>query len=130
MTVPEIRFERDGEWLVVRVSGPADRQHVLQFIEDIATAARSREASAVLIDMRSLVVAIDDLDRYAFGAALSRAWNAVPVAVVWGKDYVDPKRLGEGVARTRGVNLRVFTDEPIARDWLAKVASRVAPPPP
>jgi hypothetical protein len=42
----------------------------------------------------------------------------VPFAIVGMEPLIEPERLGEIVARNRGMNVRAFTDYEAARTWL------------
>jgi hypothetical protein len=116
---PEARFVREGDWLVVRVSGPFIIDWFVGLIAQIAINMRAAPATALLVDTLEVYGALNDLDRYRFGMAAVNEGLAGPIAFV-GKEpgVIDPRRFGEVVARNRGVNVRVFTDETAARAWL------------
>ena len=109
---------REGDWLVVRLSGPYSLQWFLGVIADVGQAMRNAPAAALLVDTHELYGTIDDLDRYRFAVAISEQQIAAPLGFVGSEPIVDAGRFGESVARNRGVNVRVFTDEPAAREWL------------
>ncbi len=123
-------FERDGDWLLVRVSGAADSAWFSRLVETIADAVDQAPAGAVLLDGRELAGAFSDLDRLGFGLALARRWKAIPFAIVGPVALVDPRRFGEFVARNRGVNCRVFTDLDEAQRWLLTQSPRPPSPSP
>jgi hypothetical protein len=114
----EARFVREGDWLMVRVSGAFSVEWFVGVVASIATAQRSAPATAVLIDMRGAFGTLSDLDRYRIGMAAVHQDLKGPVAVVGQEPILDPRRFAEVVARNRGVNVRGFTDEPEARAWL------------
>lgn len=115
---PEVRFVREGDWLVVRTSGPINVDWFVGVIAQIAAAARAVPAAAILVDISEMFGPLDDLARYRFAMAAVSADVAGPIAMVGREGLVDPGRFGEVVARNRGVNVRVFTEEPEARMWL------------
>ena len=115
---PEARFEREGDWLVVSAGGPMRVQWLLDVVDQIAAAIRATPASALLIDIRAMAGGLDDLGRYRLAMAAVSAEIAGPIAFLGRTELLDPRRFGEMVARNRGVNVRVFTDENEARAWL------------
>jgi len=114
----EARFVREGDWLVVRLSGPCSLEWFLKVIEDIGKAMRTTPAAALLVDTLAAFGTVGDLDRYRFGMATVEQQLTGPIAFVGKEPILDPRRLGEVVARNRGVNVRAFTSEPEARVWL------------
>jgi hypothetical protein len=42
----------------------------------------------------------------------------VRLAVLGNEPIIDPNRFGEIVATNRGANVKVFTDDPMALEWL------------
>ena len=117
-TQNESRFVREGDWLVVHMSGPFTVEWFVEIAATIATALRAAPASAVLVDARGVFGAPSDLDRYRFAMAAVSAPIIGPLAFVGKEPIVDPRRFGEAVARNRGVNARAFLDEATARAWL------------
>ena len=115
---PEARFVREGDWLVVRMSGPYSVEWFLSLVSQIGAAVRAAPVTAILIDSLEVYGTPTDLDRYRFGMAPVNEQITGPIAVVGKEPILDPRRLGEAVARNRGVNVRTFTDETAAREWL------------
>jgi len=109
---------REGDWLVIRLSGPFNLEWFLGVIADVGEAMRNAPAAALLVDTHELYGTIEDLDRYRFAVAISEQQIAAPLAFVGNEPVVDAGRFGESVARNRGVNVRVFTNEPDGRAWL------------
>lgn len=109
---------REGDWLLVHMSGPFTVEWFVEIVATIATALRAAPASAVLVDARGVFGAPSDLDRYRFAMAAVSAQVIGPLAFVGKEPIVDPRRFGEAVARNRGVNARAFLDEAEARTWL------------
>ncbi len=109
---------REGDWLVVRLSGPYTFEWFVAVIADIGNAMRTAPAAALLVDTLEMFGAIDALDRYRFAMATVEQRIAGPIAFVGKEPILDPRRFAEVVARNRGVNVRSFTDEPAARAWL------------
>jgi hypothetical protein len=73
---------------------------------------------SVLLDIREVVGFLSDMDRYDLGVGGASLGIRVPFAVVGREPLIEPERLGEIVARNRGMNVRAFTDYEAARTWL------------
>ena len=78
---------------------------------------------AVLIDARAVLPPEPTLtERYDQGVHVAgmylRQAGRVRFAVLGNEPIIDPQRFGEIVATNRGANIKVFTDEQLALDWL------------
>ena len=85
--------------------------------------AAHENRSALLIDVRKITGRLPTvLDRYDFGVHISEQYLTsdprVRLAEVGNEPMIHPDRFGELVARNRGADARVFTDEALAVDWL------------
>lgn len=131
-TPPHLTIERDAEWIVATVRGAAEMVTAKALLQTIAGAAREPAVRGAFIDLLDFAVPMDDLDRFFMGSDLAQYWPPVPLAVVGRHPFVDPRRLGEIVARNRGINVRVFTDRDDALAWLKRAAppGGRSPPPP
>ena len=123
MTTPPdpaaIIYQRDGAILVARCTGPGNAAWLVQAFRVIAEHWRGEPADAVLIDVRDLDIVPTISERYRLGESAAANWQGPPVALVGRKQLMDPERFGEMVARSRGLDGRVFTDIDEARAWLA-----------
>ncbi len=77
----------------------------------------------VLVDVRSITGRIPTiLDRFEMGVRIAEHYLAsdprVRLAVLGHEPMIHPERFGELVARNRGADARVFSDEALAHDWL------------
>ncbi|HEY8265548.1 MAG TPA: hypothetical protein VIG03_03185 [Steroidobacteraceae bacterium] len=77
----------------------------------------------VLIDVRKITGRLPTLlDRYDFGVHIAEQYLSsdprVRLALLGHEPMIHPDRFGELVARNRGADARVFTDEALAVDWL------------
>ena len=97
---------REGDWLVVRLSGPYTLEWFLGVIADIGKTMRAAPAAALLVDALGMFGAIEDLDRYRFAMATVEQQITAPIAFLGKEPILDPGRFGESVARNRGVNVR------------------------
>jgi ribosomal-protein-alanine N-acetyltransferase len=82
---------------------------------------RDQKIGRLMADVRGVprVAELDTMARFDLGrrgAELAR--GQVRVAVVMTVPQVDPERFGESVARNRGLDAAVFTDEVAALTWL------------
>lgn len=109
---------REGDWLVVRLSGAFELEWIIGVIATIGEHVRATPTAGILVDSNEVYGAISDLDRYRFAMATVEHRLTGPITFVGKEPIVDPRRFGEAVARNRGVNVRVFTDEAEARSWL------------
>ncbi|HXH62562.1 MAG TPA: hypothetical protein VNG95_00195 [Gemmatimonadales bacterium] len=119
---PTATFEREGSWVVVRGRGIGRVAWLLQLLRDAAAATRAEPTRGLLIDLREFSAPLTDLDRYDVGMVGAEAGIAVPCAVILSTAMLDPRRLGETVARNRGVNARGFSSLEEGRAWLAQQA--------
>jgi hypothetical protein len=84
-------------------------------------AAESRRN--ILIDARRVVGRLPTiLDRYEIGVNVARSYldqlPRIRLALLGHEPMIHPERFGEIVARNRGADARVFTDETEAIRWL------------
>jgi anti-anti-sigma regulatory factor len=127
MTVDAVaRYENEGDWLVVTVTGNCDADWVGALAETIADAARAASSKAVLLDVRAATGFLSLMDRFFIGETHARVRAFVPLAVVGVEPLVEPGHFGALVARNRGAVVQIFGDIADARTWLAQ---RTAGPP-
>lgn len=115
---PEAMLESGPDGLVARFRGTADAAWFKAQIVQVIAAVRATAPRSVLIDSRDLTLSLTDFDRYDLGVMAVGPGLGLPIAMVGKPTTVDPRRLGEVVARNRGGNVRVFTDYDEARAWL------------
>ena len=87
-------------------------------------AARANR-SALLVDVREVSGRVPTiLDRFEMGLRIAKHYMAsdprIRLAVLGHEPMIHPERFGELVARNRGADARVFTDEGQARAWLGE----------
>ena len=114
----EAVLESGPDGLVARFRGTANAAWFKAQIAKVIAAVRATAPRSVLVDIRDLTLPLTDFDRYDLGVMAVSPGLALPIAMVGTTATVDPKRLGELVARNRGGNVRVFTDYDEAREWL------------
>ena len=109
--------------LVFRCAGRYSRAEALRIgRESYAEAARSNR-DALLVDVRDVAGRVPPiLDRFEIGARVARHYlefdPRIRLALLGHEPMIHPDRFGELVARNRGADARVFTDEAQARGWL------------
>jgi len=79
--------------------------------------------SALLIDVRGVTGRVPTIfDRFDFGVRIAQHYREsdprIRLAVLGREPMIHPDRFGELVARNRGADARVFTEESPALDWL------------
>jgi hypothetical protein len=101
----------------IGLSGPYSRRRRDRLLSRIAAECEARNLQRVLVDSTAVPVQLSTLDSYELGVEAARRFGArVRVALVAHPVTVD--HFGETVARNRGANVGVFTDETAARAWL------------
>lgn len=125
---PSVEMRARDRWLEVRAEGgPGDAGWLAGLFRLVAERVSREPADAVVIDVRGSIAPLTTTERYRLGEDAAVHWPGVPVAVIGSAGIVEPERFAEMVARSRGVDGRVFTDENEARAWLTgRVAARAA----
>ena len=90
----------------------------------IASVIAERPIKGALVDLREVPGPYTFMDRYQLGEVAGRHLAGTPIAVVMHEEQADPQRIGMLVARNRGANIEVFTEESEARAWLQKYLER------
>jgi hypothetical protein len=111
-------------------SGLYSRSEALRVGQQAYAEASRANRDGILLDVRRITGRIPSiLDRFEMGVRISQHYlesdPRARLAVLGHEPMIHPERFGELVARNRGADARVFTDEAAARDWL--LARRAAP---
>ena len=111
------------DYLEIGGIGMYSRAESLRVGEEAYREAARANRSAMLVDVREVkgrVPAI--LERFELGVRIAKHYlESEPrtrLAVLGHEPMIHPDRFGELVARNRGADARVFTDEAQALDWL------------
>ena len=112
--------------LHARISGQFEAESAMAIQERIFAQARQASQRAILIEVRELRGAPEVMQRYKLALSiaeeshrLTRALGTkVRVAFLGDDPVIAPDHFGEDVAVNRGANMRVFTDEAEALEWL------------
>lgn len=118
-------FQVRPDYLEVGCEGLYSRAETLRVGEEAYAEAARAKRSAILIDVRAITGRIPSiLDRFEMGVRIARHYlesdPRIRLAVVGHEPMIHPERFGELVARNRGADARVFTDEAQALDWLLR----------
>ena len=104
-------------------SGIYSRAEALRVGNEAYRQAALENRAALLIDVRKITGRLPSLlDRYDFGVHIAEKYLTsdprVRLALLGHEPMIHPERFGELVARNRGADARVFTDEALALEWL------------
>lgn len=116
-----IQFEQNETRVAARLSGSGLVGEVTQFYPQMLEACERAGTKKLLFDLSRVRVVLSLQDRYELGnrAALF-ARKSIKIAVLAVPGQLDPERFAAIVAKNRGVNVLVFTDEAEAEAWLEK----------
>lgn len=116
-----IQIEQNETRVAARLYGSGLVGEVTQFYPQMLAACEQAGAKKLLLDLARVRVVLSLQDRYELGnRAGIFARSSIKVAVVAAPGQLDPERFGLVVAKNRGVNALVFTDEAEAEAWLEK----------
>jgi hypothetical protein len=111
------------DYVEVTCTGVYSKAESLRVGEEAYRAAARANRGAVLVDVRKISGRVPSIfDRFEFGVHIAKNYRAsdprIRLAVLGHEPMIHPERFGELVARNRGADARVFTDEALALDWL------------
>lgn len=108
-------------FILITVSGPYSWARVDRLLRRILIESESRGSCPVLVDATAVPVNLTTTDKYTMGVdAALRLGGRVKVALLGAPVTIDG--FGETVARNRGGNVGVFTDQAAAVRWLVGTA--------
>jgi len=112
-----------ADYLELVCAGSYAPEIPLQVAEEGLRRAARAGRSSLLIDIRDIVgrepTMSERYDQAVQVASLqSRVTPRIRLALLGREPMIHPQRFGEIVATNRGAQLRVFTDETAALDWL------------
>ena len=123
----ELTTKSTPDYLQAVASGEFVLRNAEKQFMDLLDRVVDTRADRVLLDGRGVTGDLDVLDRYIYGEFVAQAAtrlpkNEVPIppkfAYVLTHPVLDPDRLGETVARNRGMSLRAFDNKDEALEWL------------
>ncbi|MGQ0604145.1 MAG: hypothetical protein ACT4QE_20885 [Anaerolineales bacterium] len=115
--------ERQG-FLHIHVTGENTPENVRRYLREVYEACARTRIRSVLIEENLAGPSLDPVDVYRITTAASPETSPIVLKIA----YVDVQtqrpssniRLGEAVARDRGVNVRAFHTVKGAEEWLSK----------
>ncbi len=120
----EIHIENHDDYDQFIGRGAFELDAFLKFLDDVLLRAKELDAVRVMVDIRELEGRMSTFERFQVGERFARQQSTLAhevQVVVVGAEPLDAKgRFGETVARNRGANGRVFTDEEEALRWLLR----------
>ena len=111
-------FDHESDCLKIQAIGRYFLEQKEAAAEAIAALIKSRPTRAALVDLRRVPGPFTFTDRVKWGEAAGRYLIGTPIAVVLDQVQADPDNIGMVVARNRGANVQVFTDEGAAQAWV------------
>ncbi len=109
----------DAGFVRLAVSGPYSRSRFERLLQRVGTETGARRMPRALIDGRAATLNLSTIARYEIGVQIADTIGSkIRLAFVLMPSAVDG--FAETVARNRGANVGVFTDEPVAREWLGR----------
>jgi hypothetical protein len=122
----ELQIRKREKYLYAALVGRFDIAAAQRHVTQIFAECRAYGCASVLADGRGIEGPMSVGERYAFAAALAEAHAAhlaaghgtVRVAYLGEESQLDPQRLGETVARNRGVDAKSTADPAEAAAWL------------
>lgn len=113
----EIRVKDAGAYLSVRVAGRATLIDMFDMIDEVVETAIRLGARRVLVDQRQIEEDFKFTDHFAIGERVVSLFGGFEKAASLVREE---RRTGtsERVAQIKGAQLRVFTNEDVARSWL------------
>jgi hypothetical protein len=111
------------EYVELACAGLFSRSEAFRVNDEAFRCAAAENRRNILIDARRVVGKLPTiLDRYDIGVNLANSYleqlPRVRLALLGHEPMIHPDRFGEIVARNRGADARVFTDEAEALKWL------------
>ncbi len=118
-----IVVSKGGGRLHVRFAEGVKTKDAPRLFAEISRQALAEKARELLIDARAIQEKLSVLRRLQMILAFVTNLRGFRVAGVLSEISVDPKKLGETMARNRGANVKVFTNLPEAMTWLGWMKS-------
>jgi hypothetical protein len=111
------------EYVELACAGLFSRSEAFRVNDEAFRRAATESRRNILIDARRVVGRVPTiLDRYEIGVNIARSYldqlPRIRLALLGHEPMIHPERFGEIVARNRGADTRVFTDEAEAIRWL------------
>jgi len=97
--------------IVIDYTGQYDRKDALKSIKTVVDACTTNSITRVLIDFRNIHGDVSVFERYKMAECLSKQNHiGIRFAAIARNDQTKPTKIGEAVAKSRGVDLKITTD--------------------
>jgi hypothetical protein len=104
-------------FILITVTGAYTWARLDRLLQRIGAESVTRAIPRVLVDATAVPIKLSTIDKYTMGVTVAlRLGGAVKVALLGSPVTIDG--FGETVARNRGANVGVFTDQAAALQWL------------
>jgi hypothetical protein len=118
-----VRVNVHADYVEFACAGIFSRSEAFRVNDEAFRRAAAENRRNILIDARRVVGRVPTiLDRYEIGVNLAQSYleqlPRIRLALLGHEPMIHPDRFGEIVARNRGADARVFTDEADALQWL------------
>lgn len=112
-----------ADYVELRCTGRYSRAHALRVGDQAYREAAAAARRSALVDVRGITGSVPTiLDRFDIGVRIAELHleqrPRIRLALLGDEPMIHPDRFGEIVARNRGADARVFTQEAEALDWL------------
>ena len=109
-------------YMELACAGIYSRAESLRVGQEAYRQAALANRGTALVDVRRVTGRVPSIfDRFEFGVRIAKLYMEsdarIRLAVLGHEPMINPDRFGELVARNRGADARVFTDEGEARAW-------------
>jgi len=113
----DVSIHEESGYLVIGVDGTFEIGEMKKMIKSLVIESEKRGYDRALFDISRVEGPIKQFDRFLIGQHAAEHWRpGLRVAVVYRAD--DINRFTEGVATSRGANMRVVPDVQSALHWL------------
>lgn len=110
---------RRGDYLHIKFTGPFSLAAAKSSVDAMFDACAAEDCSKVLFDCRAMTGEISTMNRFEIAQYGSMSLTHVgKIAMLGREDQILPDKFFENVAVNRGQNLKVFSDEDKAFEWL------------
>ncbi|NTW10041.1 MAG: hypothetical protein HGA26_01635 [Chlorobiaceae bacterium] len=114
--------ERDGDVLFVSVTGSDEGIHeVRQYVLDIIKTAFDKGVQRILCDETAIATRLDTLETFEIGTFIAKQLPpSFRIAILYDPASLFDFRFFESIVVNRGIQMRIFTDQGAAKNWLAE----------
>ena len=113
----DVSIHEEPGYLVIGVEGTFEIGEMKKMIQALVIESEKRGYDRALLDISKIEGPIKQFDRFLIGQHAAEHWRpGLRVAVVYRPEEIN--RFAEGVATSRGANLRVVADVQSGLHWL------------